>query len=185
MTKTKKIVLTSLFAALCCIGTLLHIPAGPALGYIHLGDALVLLSGLLLGPVYGGLGAGIGSMLADLLNGYAIYAPATFIIKALCAMVCGGIFALFKKKHQNQTGLHITLLIGGILAEALMIGLYFIFETGMYFVMQESSASLLACAGTAALAIPYNAVQAVAAIILSNLLIPIFLRINDFREIMN
>lgn len=184
MTKTKKLVVTALFAALCCIGTLLHIPAGPALGYIHLGDAFVLLSGILLGPIYGGLSAGIGSMLADLLNGYPVYAPATLVIKAVCAIVSGGLFVLFKKNTKKQSIFYIVLGVIGTISEALMVLLYFVFETGMFLVMENSS-NVLACASTAALAIPYNIVQGVAAVIICILLIPIFRKIEDFRSLLS
>ena len=49
-------------------------------GYVNLGDCAVPLSAWILGPVYGGVAAGVGSMLADLLSGYAHYAPGTFLI---------------------------------------------------------------------------------------------------------
>ncbi len=44
-------------------------------GYVHPGDGMVLLSGWLLGPWWGGAAAGIGSMLVDLLGGYASVVP--------------------------------------------------------------------------------------------------------------
>lgn len=45
-------------------------------GYVNLGDCAVLMSAWVLGPLYGGAAAGIGSALADLLSGYAHYVPA-------------------------------------------------------------------------------------------------------------
>ena len=72
--KTKKIVMTALFAALACVATMsIRIPTPGTGGYIHPGDAVVILSGIILGPVYGFLAAGIGSCMADLLGGYFIY----------------------------------------------------------------------------------------------------------------
>ena len=59
--------------------------ANPRLTVI--GDALVLMSAFLLGPVYGTAAAGIGSALADLLTGYAYYAPGTLIIKGGIALI--------------------------------------------------------------------------------------------------
>ena len=83
---TKNLVFAALLAAVTCVATLvIHIPS-PLNGYINLGDCFVLLSGWLLGPVYGFLAAGIGSGLADLFLGYAVYAPATFVIKGLVAL---------------------------------------------------------------------------------------------------
>lgn len=44
-------------------------------GYVNLGDCAVLISAWMLGPLYGGAAAGIGSALADLLSGYAHLCP--------------------------------------------------------------------------------------------------------------
>ena len=50
------------------------------LGYINLGDAFVLLSVFILGPVYGTIAAGVGSALADLF-GYITYARGLYLSK--------------------------------------------------------------------------------------------------------
>ena len=81
--KIRKLVLAALFAALCTVMTLVIQIPSPMQGYVNLGDCAVLLSAWVLGPVYGGVAAGTGSMLADLFSGYAHYAPGTFLIK-LC-----------------------------------------------------------------------------------------------------
>ena len=83
--KDKKIlslVIAALFAALTCVATMIFTIPLPGKGYLNTGDCFVILSGCLLGPVYGGLAAGIGSALADLILGYALYAPGTFRNKA-------------------------------------------------------------------------------------------------------
>ena len=68
---TQKLVLTALFAALTCVATMIiRIPTPGTGGYIHPGDALVILSGIILGPLYGFLAAGLGSCLSDFLGGY-------------------------------------------------------------------------------------------------------------------
>ena len=57
--KLLKLVLAALFAAMCCAATMLiHIPVPATNGYINLGDAMVLLAALLLGPVYGAAAGG-------------------------------------------------------------------------------------------------------------------------------
>ena len=49
--KLKKIVLTALFAALSCVATMsIKLPTPGTGGYIHPGDAMVILSGVVLGP---------------------------------------------------------------------------------------------------------------------------------------
>ena len=84
MSKTLKLVISALMASMACVATMvIKIPIPATGGYINLGDSIVLLASVALGPVYGGLAAGLGSALADLLGGYVAFAPATFIIKAL------------------------------------------------------------------------------------------------------
>ena len=49
---TKKIILAALFAALACVATMsIRIPTIGTGGYIHPGDAIVILCGVILGPV--------------------------------------------------------------------------------------------------------------------------------------
>ena len=89
-TNLKKIIMSALFAALACVATMsIRIPTPGTGGYIHPGDAVVILSGIVLGPLWGLLAGGIGSALADLLGGYFIYVPITFIIKGMVALTAG------------------------------------------------------------------------------------------------
>ena len=78
-----------LAAAIVLLTTLVSLPMPGGLGYINLGDVGVLLAGMLLGGGWGALCAGAASALADVLLGYTVYAPATFIIKGLVALVAG------------------------------------------------------------------------------------------------
>lgn len=95
----KRTVNAALFAALTFVATLVLTLPTPTMGYVHLGDAFVLLSGILLGPLLGGLSAGIGSCLADLVLGYTISAGPTFVIKFFTAMLAW--FLLSKKKNAS------------------------------------------------------------------------------------
>ena len=88
---TKKIVFAALLAALACVATMIIKIPTPLGGYIHAGDAVVVLAGFLLGPVWGALAAGLGSCLADVIAGYVLYAPGTFVIKAVVALLAGWI----------------------------------------------------------------------------------------------
>ncbi len=85
--------LTGLMGALVIVGTFISIPI-PVLGdrtMLGLGNVFCILSGLLLGPVYGGLAAGVGSGVFDLVGGWASSAPTTLINKFMMAFVCGAI----------------------------------------------------------------------------------------------
>lgn len=87
-----RIVLWALFAALVYVGSILSVPVPAAFGMtrIHLGNIFCLLSGFVLGPVGGGLAAGVGSGLYDIIiYGEIASAPFTFAFKFLLGAVCG------------------------------------------------------------------------------------------------
>lgn len=71
----RKLVLAALLAALTAVATMIIRIPTPTQGYIHLGDGMVLICGILLGPGLGALAAGIGSMMADLIGGYMAWVP--------------------------------------------------------------------------------------------------------------
>ena len=125
--KIKKIVLAALLAAFTCVATFIVRIPSPVGGYINLGDCMVLLSGWILGPVYGFLSAAVGSALADVSAGYLLYAPATFLIKGLMALVVALIHKALKDKNVTVGNV-----FGGIVAEIIMISGYFLFEWAVY-----------------------------------------------------
>ena len=88
-----KVAAVGVFGALVFVASQISIPIPVAIGSvtrIHLGNIFCLLSGLVLGPVSGGLAAGIGSALYDVTNPvYIASAPFTFIFKFLMAYLAG------------------------------------------------------------------------------------------------
>lgn len=105
--KTNRLVMTALMICLVMIATLsIRIPSPFTQGYIHLGDTMIFLSVLLLGKKGGALSAGLGSALADVLGGYAAYAPWTLLIKALMALIMGAFIetCIKKEKHHARIG---------------------------------------------------------------------------------
>ncbi len=160
-TKTQKIVMTSLFAALCCVATMIikiELPIPVTGAYLNLGDSIVILAGWLLSPLYGFFAAGLGSALADVFLGSAIYAPATFVIKGLVALIACYGFRIFRKMIGNLP----SRIISGIMAEIIMPLGYFLYECIIY---DFAAASAY---------LPANAVQGVAGLIIGTILIKIF-----------
>lgn len=89
MQKSRLLVENALLAATVCLLTLfLRLPLPLPQGYVHLGDTAIFMGALLLGRK-GAPAAGIGSALSDLLSGFALYAPATLLIKALMGFFAG------------------------------------------------------------------------------------------------
>ena len=126
----KKLILAALFAALSCVATMsIRIPTPGTGGYIHPGDAIVILSGVILGPVWGFLAGGIGSALSDLIGGYFIYVPITFVIKGLVALAAG---LLYQKIGKNQKSRYIAVILGGVADIILVAGGYFVCEFFIY-----------------------------------------------------
>lgn len=156
-----------MLAALTLIATMVVTVPTAGGGYVNIGDSIVILSGWLLGGVYGPLAAGIGSAMADIFSGYAFYAPATFAIKALMAFVVGMNARMFKGSA-NRT---IPLAISAVLAELIMLAGYFLFEAALLGV------------GPASLSVAGNAVQGLICLVLGNVLIPIVSKIKIVRDI--
>lgn len=126
--KTKKLVTSSLLAALVCIATMIIKIPLPTKGYLNLGDCIILFSAWTLSPMYGFLAAGIGSALADLFSGYAVYAPVTFVVKGLMAVIAYYCFKILNKKIAEL----FSRIISGIIAEIEMVAGYFLFEGILY-----------------------------------------------------
>lgn len=120
---TKKIVFAALLAALACVATMIIKIPTPLGGYIHAGDAVVVLAGFLLGPVWGALAAGLGSALADVISGYVVYAPGTFVIKAVVALLAGWIIGTKLIKNEFAKAL-----VAGIIGGVVMVGSYMLYE---------------------------------------------------------
>lgn len=162
---TKKIVTASILAALVCVATMIIKIPSPFKGYINLGDGIVLISGWLLSPAYGFLAAGIGSGLADILSGYALYAPVTFIVKGVMALVAYWGFSLLHKKLGTQ----FSRIISGVLSEICMVLGYFVFEAILYGI------------AAAAMNITANIVQGVAGVAIGTVLMQLFEKYKIFK----
>ena len=90
---TKRIVVAALMAALTVVGSGLRVTlpldiAGTT--SFHLGNIMCALSGILLGPWMGGLAAGMGSAIYDMLNPlYISECWITFLMKGAYGLVTG------------------------------------------------------------------------------------------------
>ncbi|MFW9787318.1 MAG: ECF transporter S component [Candidatus Thorarchaeota archaeon] len=124
------IALLAIMTALATIMTLvIQIPYPGTGGYFNLGDTMVMLGGLLLGPIGGFLSGGIGSALADLAGGYTFYAPITLFVKGFEGMAVG-FFSFEVKEHVRMSKWDFVgvlvgatiMLTGYFLAEALAFG---------------------------------------------------------------
>lgn len=196
---TKKMVTAALMTAFTCIATMIIKIPTPTMGYIHLGDGLVLLCGIVLGPASGALAAGIGSMFSDIFSGYAAWAPATFIIKALTAAVCGILFHKLLPRHfrlpfsassknaenkESAGARSVCVIVSGLIGETFMVLGYFLYEAGLaaFGSGKFSTAALASGLVSSATGVPFNILQGLAGIVISLLLLPILLNIPDISR---
>lgn len=153
----KKLITASMLAAICCVATMIIKIPSPLNGYINIGDCVVLFAGFLLSPVYAFASAGVGSALADIFSGYIIYAPATFVIKGIMALIAHFGFRLLNKK----IGYLNSQIISGTVSEIFMVLGYFVFEGFLYGFIPS------------AVNIPANAIQGLAGLILGIIIVNI------------
>lgn len=127
-TKTMRMIITALFSALICVATMLvQIPIPATGGYANLGDGVILICAFLMHPAQAVIAAGLGSMLADVLTGYVIFAPGTLIIKAGVALIGALVYHGFVCKWRPMPKL-LAMVIAALLAEAFMVLGYFFYE---------------------------------------------------------
>ncbi len=172
-TSTFKIVLTSLFAALICVATMLvQIPIPATGGFANLGDGVILMCAFLMNPVNAILAAGLGSMLADILAGYISFAPGTLVIKAGVALIAAAMFNHLGRNRSEGTKM-IVMIAASIVAEIFMIFGYFFYE-----------AVCMGIGMSAAGAIIGNVGQGVVAVIVACVVTPVLARSHEVRELM-
>lgn len=151
--RTQKLAFAALFGALTFAATWVAFPS-PFGGNVNLGDCILLITAWLPLEPWSIFAAAIGATFTDLAAGYAIYAPATFFIKALMVTV-----AVLIKRGMPKLPEVWRALLSGVAAELVMVAGYFAYE------------SILYGAASAVLNIPFNFAQGgiaiVAAIVLS------------------
>ena len=97
-----RVVFTGVMAAIICVITTFRIPLGQS--KVHFANSMCLLSGLLLGPVWGGAAAGLGSAIYDvMLGGYGFFdALITFASKFAMAFVTGILYRAWTGKNAED-----------------------------------------------------------------------------------
>ena len=126
--KISELTLTAVITAMVFIaGNIIKIPTFG--GFVHLGDCMVLIAGVVLGKRKGAIAAALGMALVDIYSGYIIWAPFTFIIKGVMAYIVG---AILEKEEKKAFKLYLTsfivasifMVIGYFVAGAIIAGFF-------------------------------------------------------------
>lgn len=161
--KTMRVTIAALATALVTMMTMIHIPVPVSSGYIHPGDSMIYASAWMLGP-FAALPAGLGSMFADMVSGWAQYAPVSLVVKALMGLV---VALLMKMLPERIWGLTVAMLVGS----ALMVAGYFAFDWVVFGI------------AAATVNLYFNLVQAVGGVILGIPLIMLLRTIPQVKEL--
>lgn len=150
---TLKMTFIALFTALVIVATFyIQIPTGVG-GYANLGDAIIFMCALTMGGVPALIAGGIGSMAADLILGYAYYAPFTLVVKGLEGLIAGLLVRLVEKVIKKKP-LKIGLQIGSLALSALWMTLgYFLVK---WLILGDLVQSAIAAA---LIEVPFNLAQ--------------------------
>ena len=173
----KQLAFVGIMAALVYVtSAFLQIQIPTAIGStrLHMGNVMCLLSGLLLGPVPGGLAAGIGSAFFDLTNpAYIASTPFTFAFKFLMAWVCGTVARLGK---EQLWALIVGAAVGAVSYVLLYLGKSFVED---YLVLGLPFEGVILSLGTKALTSTVNGViAAVVSVPLNLILKPLLKKAN-------
>ncbi|HIS50920.1 MAG TPA: ECF transporter S component [Candidatus Gallacutalibacter pullistercoris] len=157
--------LTGLMGALVYVATMffkVEIPVGADRTMIGFANVFCVLSGLILGPAYGGLAAGLGSFLFDLTGGWFSSAGVTLITKGLMAVICGLIAWGGKQENPKFSRLAVAAVTGSLAYCVMYLGYSFFKlvvagsapEAAAIAMMTKAGATLLNAAVADVIAVP-------------------------------
>ena len=165
-----RIATIGVLSAMVFAANFLSIPIGD-ITRIHFGNVFCVLSGLLLGPISGGLCAGLGGFFYDLFNPlYAAEAPITFAMKFVLGALVGVIAHSGKSYGNNRTKNIIGAVVGSL--GYVVVYLFKNFINEYYFLRNpiETVTTKLIIKGTS------SVVNGMTAVIVALILLPVFSR---------
>ncbi|NLE46736.1 MAG: ECF transporter S component [Chloroflexi bacterium] len=123
---TRLAIVAVMIAVIAVLTFAVQIPVAATGGYIHFGDVGVFFSAMAFGPWIGGITGGVGCAIADIITGYASWAPLTLLAHGLQGLVTGAL-----ARRQGIAGL-IAAWAGGAVALVLtyFLGEWFIYGLG-------------------------------------------------------
>jgi uncharacterized membrane protein len=102
----------------------------PTKGYINLADVAIFFTALTFGPFTALAAGGLGTALADILGGYAQWAPITFFAHGIQGLLIGLIFKA--SGFENRARMVAALILAFVAGTLFMAGTYFVTAGVMY-----------------------------------------------------
>ena len=129
--KTKDLILTSLLISLVFVATFfinIRLPIAANGGLVHLGSGMLFIVAILFGPKKGAMAGAFGMALFDILSGWTLWAPFTFITRGLQGYIVGKIAFSNGKNGQSIVYNFFAILV----SIPFMLGGYYICERVLY-----------------------------------------------------
>ena len=162
-----RISLIAVSTALVAVFTMIVRVPTPSGGYINLCDVAITFIAYTFGPITGFVAGGLGTALADTLGGYMQYAPISFFVHGIEALL----IALLVRRKDTGLGMKI---LAGIVAVTTVAGGYWLLS-GLFLIGLE----------TAVAEVPGNVIQsalgAVLGLVVSEAVRKAYRRIDSMR----
>jgi uncharacterized membrane protein len=130
--KTKDLVISSLLISLVFIATKfinIRLPISINGGLVHLGNTMLFISAIVFGKRKGAIAGAFGMGIFDIVSGWVLWAPFTFIIRGVMGYIIGYISWGNNRNGNNNLYNIIAILISGVwmiigyyLTEAILYG---------------------------------------------------------------
>ena len=112
--KIKELVHLGLLSALTFVATMaIHVPSWNG-GVIHLGDSMIFLTAIIFGRKYAAISGAVGMTMFDVLSGYSVWAPYTFVIKAVMGFIVGSIAHMSGARGGSSIKNSVGMVLGGL-----------------------------------------------------------------------
>jgi len=150
-THTKRIAINGAMIAMVFLATYFtKIPIPATQGYFNLGDTVIMVAAMLLGRGSGLLAGALGSLLADVVGGFFIFAPLTFVVKGLEGFIVGSFASLKGSWKSGWLGKALAVIAGALT----MVAGYFIGEAYILSIFDKAFGYTVAV-----VALPVNLLQ--------------------------
>jgi uncharacterized membrane protein len=138
-----------------------QVPNPASGGYFNFSDVAVFFTSFALGPFAGAIAGGLGTALADVISGWAVWAPISLLAHGLEGLVAGFIAGLARRSSDSAArGGRVALawLAASVAGSIVMIGLYLL------------GGSLIKGFAASVLDVPTNVIQGVVGPVLGSAL---------------
>lgn len=129
--RTFDLILTGMLIALVFVATLtlnIRLPIAANGGLVHLGTGMLFIVSIMFGPKKGAIAGALGMGLFDLVSGWALWAPFTFVARGLQGYIVGKI-AWSIGRNGNSMPIN---LLAAISSVPVMLAVYYLCERVLF-----------------------------------------------------